>query len=99
MRHSPPQPLRGWGHSWPGHFLPTDPVHHYSRADGFTSADFEEVAPHLPGGWAWVEPEWRIDMRGRQDGTIDEEGWRYAFDFLAMKPTPAPGAGARTFGW
>ena len=26
-----PQPFRGWGHTWPGHFLPTDRVNHWSR--------------------------------------------------------------------
>jgi hypothetical protein len=24
------QPFRGWGHSWPGHFLPSDRVGHWS---------------------------------------------------------------------
>jgi hypothetical protein len=24
------QPFRGWGHLWPGHFLPSDKVGHWS---------------------------------------------------------------------
>lgn len=49
----PVQPFRGWGHTWPGHFLPTDAVHHWSRREqeGFpvlAGADFPAIAPPLP---------------------------------------------------
>ncbi len=43
-------PFRGWGHSWPGHFLPTDRVGHWSlrgAVDGPDGADFNTVAPQL----------------------------------------------------
>lgn len=45
-----------------------------------------------------MEPEWRVDVRGKEEGIVDEEGWRYAFDFIAMKPTPGPGSGVGV-GW
>ena len=41
-----------WGHSWPGHFLPTDRVGHWSQRDGAPggkeSMFFVNVAPTLP---------------------------------------------------
>lgn len=44
-------PFRGWGHTWPGHFLPTDRVGHWSlrgdRTDGPDGAEFNTVAPGL----------------------------------------------------
>jgi hypothetical protein len=50
------QPFRGWGHLWPGHFLPTDPVRHwcdrFGRSVGRGLA-FQENAPALPPGWTW----------------------------------------------
>ena len=46
------QPFRGWGHTWPGHFLPTDRVGHWSNRDGGpggkASMSFRSVAPKLP---------------------------------------------------
>ncbi len=46
------QPFRGWGHTWPGHFLPTDRVGHWSTRDGGpggkASMSFRSVAPKLP---------------------------------------------------
>ena len=45
------QPFRGWGHNWPGHFLPTDKVGHWSHRDGTpgksASMAFSAVAPKL----------------------------------------------------
>ena len=45
-------PFRGWGHEWPGHFLPTDRVGHWSlrgdRPSGAESMEFTHVAPSLP---------------------------------------------------
>lgn len=48
------QPFRGWGHSWPGHFLPTDPVGHWCRASGRSvkgGVSFEDNALDVPEGW------------------------------------------------
>ena len=46
-----PQPFRGWGHTWPGHFLPTDRVGHWSTCSGGPggklSMSFRAVAPRL----------------------------------------------------
>lgn len=64
----PLQPFRGWGHTWPGHFLPTDRVNHWSRREheGFpllAGSEFQAIAPPLPEvgemgqgscGWAIV---------------------------------------------
>ena len=50
------QPIRGWGHTWPGHFLPTDPVGHWCNAAGECinrGTSFAENAPATPKGWAW----------------------------------------------
>ena len=46
------QPFRAWGHTWPGHFLPTDRVGHWSLASPHANAsldtsDFDAVAPSL----------------------------------------------------
>ncbi|GFH09184.1 VASt domain-containing protein, partial [Haematococcus lacustris] len=49
------QPFRGWGHSWPGHFLPSDRVGHWGdrqgRAGGPSSKGFDIIEPQLPPGW------------------------------------------------
>ena len=48
------QPFRGWGHSWPGHFLPTDPVGHWCQRSGRSvkgGVSFIENAPEVPEGW------------------------------------------------
>lgn len=46
------QPFKGWGHNWPGHFLPTDKIGHWSHRDGTpgkaASMAFSTVAPKLP---------------------------------------------------
>lgn len=46
------QPFKGWGHNWPGHFLPTDRIGHWSHRDGTpgkaASMAFSTVAPKLP---------------------------------------------------
>ncbi len=46
---------RGWGHTWPGHFLPSDRVGHWSDMNGgpggSASMIFEQVEPQLPPGW------------------------------------------------
>lgn len=55
------QPFRGWGHTWPGHFLPTDPVRHWCDATAqaregsnrHRGMAFEDAAPPLPDGWIW----------------------------------------------
>ena len=46
------QPFRGWGHQWPGHFLPTDRVGHWSTNASLLnptldSASFDAIAPQL----------------------------------------------------
>ena len=50
------QPFRGWGHSWPGHFLPTDSLGHWCDGSGRSVGNgdtFQANAPPLPDGWAW----------------------------------------------
>lgn len=46
------QPFKGWGHGWPGHFLPTDKVGHWSQRNATqgkaASMAFSAVAPKLP---------------------------------------------------
>jgi hypothetical protein len=83
--HERVQPFRGWGHSWPGHFLPSDRVGHWGdrwgRPGGPMSMLFEKVVPRLPGGWEWTEDEWRVDMTGAQEEGVDAEGWSYSMDF------------------
>jgi len=34
FEHERVQPLRGWGHTWPGHFLPSDKVGHWGDRQG-----------------------------------------------------------------
>ncbi len=83
--HERVQPFRGWGHSWPGHFLPSDRVGHwgdrYGRPGGPTSMLFEKVVPRLPRGWEWAEDEWHVDMTGEEEDGVDAEGWSYSMDF------------------
>jgi hypothetical protein len=48
------QPFRGWGHTWPGHFLPTDPVGHWCSRSGRSAgagSSFEDNEPPVPEGW------------------------------------------------
>lgn len=55
------QPFRGWGHTWPGHFLPTDHVRHWCNANAqaqegghrHRGMEFEDAAPPLPAEWIW----------------------------------------------
>lgn len=52
----PPLLRRLWGHTWPGHFLPSDRVGHWSdkmgAPYGLASMEFDQVAPKLPNdGW------------------------------------------------
>ncbi|KAK9817772.1 hypothetical protein WJX72_002011 [[Myrmecia] bisecta] len=93
------QPWSGFGHSWPGHFLPTDRVGHWSNRSGKPGAKesmaFDSVAPQLPPGWRWVEDDWQIDMTGLVDSSVDEEGWTYAVDFNWLRMPPASGAGKK----
>lgn len=58
------QPFRGWGHSWPGHFLPTDRVAHWSLREVpgkplVASQEFKRVVPRVQpvsrGGGRGVE--------------------------------------------
>eukprot|EP00884_Botryococcus_braunii_P007808 jgi/Botrbrau1/17028/Bobra.49_2s0084.1 len=91
------QPFRGWGHQWPGHFLPTDRVGHWSRRDdtpgGRSSMSFQTVEPRLRKGWVWLEEDWAIDISGLAEGAVDEEGWTYAVDFNWVSWPPPSGSG------
>lgn len=81
------QPFRGWGHSWPGHFLPTDRVSHWTLRETMdergqlviraSSQLFNEVAPTLPEGWYWVEDTWHVDVSGVLAQAVDNDGWCY----------------------
>ena len=81
------QPFRGWGHSWPGHFLPTDKELHWSVMDLNTgsqlaySQELSKVVPRVPQGWRWVEEEWHLDLNGVFSDSTDNNGWSYGLDF------------------
>jgi hypothetical protein len=75
-------PLQGWGSSYPGHLLPTDPVRRWSRLDVTQCADVLRDLVSIPPGWAWAHT-WKKDMRGADVGAVDSEGWSYAVDFPA----------------
>ena len=59
LHPSPPSPSpspRLWGHTWPGHFLPSDRVGHWcdrmGGPAGPANMSFDQVAPRLPNdGW------------------------------------------------
>ncbi|WIA28955.1 hypothetical protein OEZ86_011477 [Tetradesmus obliquus] len=104
FEHERVQPFRGWGHTWPGHFLPSDKVGHWGdRAGapgGAMSMLFDRVAPKLPPGWGWRDAEWSVDMTGVEAEGCDADGWAYAMDFqwLAWPPEPQNGrAGIKSF--
>ncbi|KAK9856447.1 hypothetical protein WJX84_002649, partial [Apatococcus fuscideae] len=86
-----------WGHSWPGHFLPTDRVGHWSKRDGAPggkeSMAFANVAPALPEGWKWEDEDWHIDRSSAFEEAVDADGWSYAVDFPWLRLPPAPGSG------
>ncbi|KIY92467.1 hypothetical protein MNEG_15496 [Monoraphidium neglectum] len=98
--HERVQPFRGWGHSWPGHFLPSDRVGHWGdrwgRPGGPMSMLFESVVPRLPAGWEWAEDEWHVDMTGAEEDGVDAEGWSYSVDFSYFTWPPQPGQGKAT---
>ncbi|KAL4443861.1 hypothetical protein ABPG75_011598 [Micractinium tetrahymenae] len=94
------QPFRGWGHTWPGHFLPTDKVNHWSRREheGFpvlASADFNAIAPPLPEGWQWCEEKWHIDRSGQIIDACDADGWSYGLDFGYVRHPFQPNSGKK----
>ncbi|KAK9843301.1 hypothetical protein WJX74_010063 [Apatococcus lobatus] len=86
-----------WGHSWPGHFLPTDRVGHWSKRDGAPggkeSMSFANVAPSLPEGWQWEDEDWRVDLAGASESAVDADGWSYAVDFPWLRLPPTQGSG------
>ena len=73
-------PLQGWGSSYPGHLLPTDPCRRWSRLDVTQCADVLRDLVSIPPGWVWAHT-WKKDMRGAEVGAVDSEGWSYAVDF------------------
>jgi hypothetical protein len=96
------QPFRGWGSTWPGHFLPTDGCGKWSTRDfepkGPSNMVFELVAPPLPPGFDWLEESWAVDRSGVPSGATDAEGWFYGgmvFHKMNAWP-PEPGGGAVT---
>ncbi|KAL4449489.1 hypothetical protein ABPG77_007133 [Micractinium sp. CCAP 211/92] len=94
------QPFRGWGHTWPGHFLPTDKVNHWSRREheGFpvlAGADFNAIAPPLPEGWQWCEEKWHIDRSGQIIDACDPDGWSYGLDFGFVRHPFQPNSGRK----
>ncbi|GMH45723.1 hypothetical protein BSKO_13686 [Bryopsis sp. KO-2023] len=95
------QPFRGWGHSWPGHFLPTDKCRHWSLQNPnsetvTTGMIFEEIECKLPDGWTWDDAEWKIDLSGRKTEAVDPDGWQYGVDFGWLKFPPEAGNGKRS---
>eukprot|EP00887_Chlorella_sp_A99_P003923 scaffold11.g3923.t1 len=100
------QPFRGWGHTWPGHFLPTDRVSRWTVREQLipetgqiiirgSSQVFSEVAPGLPEGWLWVEDSWALDISGLITSCVDGEGWSYGLDFGYVMYPFAPGSGKK----
>ncbi|PSC69312.1 hypothetical protein C2E20_7167 [Micractinium conductrix] len=94
------QPFRGWGHTWPGHFLPTDKVNHWSRRehDNFpliAGPEFGAIAPPLPEGWQWCEEAWHIDFSGEIIDACDADGWTYGLDFSYVRHPFQPGSGKK----
>lgn len=93
------QPFRGWGHTWPGHFLPTDRVGHWSARSGAPggrdSMSFCSVAPRLRPGYEWEEEKWHVDLSGLGAAAVDSEGWSYAVDFNWLMMPPPPGSGRK----
>jgi hypothetical protein len=101
----------GWGHAYPGSFLPSDRIGHWSDREGrpggnASSRPSRVSAAHPPDGWAWAPgSRWRLDVSGRGEGAVDIDGWAYAVDFpqlLALHsatgwPPPA-GSGKMTGG-
>lgn len=78
FEHERVQPFRGWGHTWPGHFLPSDRVGWWGdrlgKPGGSASMVFEQVEPVLPHGWKWLEERWEVDMGGRAAEAVDTGG-------------------------
>eukprot|EP00951_Prasinocladus_malaysianus_P036168 scaffold378700_cov38-Prasinocladus_malaysianus.AAC.1 len=92
------QPIRGWGHTWPGHLMPGD-FSRWSLADDFTSSMvFSEVRPSLPEKYKWIDSEWQVDLSGLPDEAMDEEGWAYAMHWKWITHPPQPGMGKKKFG-
>lgn len=95
------QPFRGWGHTWPGHFLPTDATSHWSLMNPATGVDtvysqsLAQVVPQLPPGWRWVEPDWHLDLTGVFSDATDNNGWSYGLDFPWVVPPFTPGNGRK----
>ncbi|XP_057872719.2 uncharacterized protein LOC131078906 isoform X2 [Cryptomeria japonica] len=78
-------PLLGWGSSFPGHLLPSDPGHWSIRDDSYSSQEFPEI--QVPLGWEWAS-DWYID----KTNSTSPEGWTYAFDFGQLKWPPPLGS-------
>jgi hypothetical protein len=94
------QPFRGWGSTWPGHFLPTDKVHRWSvrkiDPSGVPSSQtMSKVVPKLPEDWRWVENAWKLDLSGVLSDSTDNEGWSYGLDFKKTSYPFQPGTGRK----
>eukprot|EP00890_Picochlorum_soloecismus_P005591 jgi/Picsp_1/6032/NSC_03386-R1_protein len=94
------QPFRGWGSTWPGHFLPTDKVHRWSvrkiDPSGMSSSQtMSKVVPKLPQDWKWVENAWKLDLSGVLSDSTDNEGWSYGLDFKKTSYPFQPGTGRK----
>ncbi len=89
------QPFRGFGSTWPGHFLPTDKIHRWTVRKAnpsgvYSSQTMTKVVPHLPKGWVWIEPAWSIDLSGSSSHSTDDQGWSYGLDFPKSITYPFP---------
>eukprot|EP00204_Picochlorum_oklahomense_P001550 CAMPEP_0118807904 /NCGR_PEP_ID=MMETSP1161-20130426/35713_1 /TAXON_ID=249345 /ORGANISM="Picochlorum oklahomensis, Strain CCMP2329" /LENGTH=623 /DNA_ID=CAMNT_0006737289 /DNA_START=18 /DNA_END=1889 /DNA_ORIENTATION=+ len=89
------QPFRGFGSTWPGHFLPTDKVHRWTVRKAnpsgiYSSQTMTKVVPHLAQGWVWIEPAWSIDLSGLSSHSTDDQGWSYGLDFPKSITYPFP---------
>ena len=77
----------GWGSTFPGHLLPTDPGHWSSADSKKFSTSLESISTQLQPGWE-VITTWHV--LATDD---DAEGWKYALDFASINWYPKEGTG------
>lgn len=81
------EPIKGWGSTYPGHLLPTDPGC-WSTVNGQKFANkLIDVSPGILEGW-------KIDRQWHYLATDDDpDGWQYAVDFISSRWFPSNGSG------
>ena len=64
--------------------LTPDGPSRWTDRSGLKHYDSPQAFP-LPNNWAWVEPEWRLDLSGKVGTEIDVEGWYYSSSFSVLQ--------------